>query len=240
MMYLPYYNPVSIWGPPLYYPYASWYYPPFIGGAYFGFGLGINMGFYFGGGWGGWGGWGWRPGWGNHSVIVNNSFIHRNNFNTGASRSLSGNTAWSHDSSHREGVPYSNAAVSNRYGGAVRQNLQSRASLPCGTGAISCGCGTAAICEAAALPHRERNEWAIVRLRPAPRARTGARSAAFRTAARRGRIATTDIRASDQRGAEALRAEHPAEAAVAATLAVAAATVVVADTDSSERKPWQA
>jgi Protein of unknown function (DUF3300) len=127
MMYLPYYNPVSIWGPPLYYPYASWYYPPFYGGAYFGFGIGIPMGFYFGGGWGGWGGWGWSPGWGNHSVFVNNSFIHRNGFNAGGSRSLSGNTAWSHDSSHREGVPYSNAAVSNRYGGAVRGNLQSRA-----------------------------------------------------------------------------------------------------------------
>jgi hypothetical protein len=126
-MYLPYYNPVSIWGPPLYYPYANWFYPPFYGGAYFGFGLGIPMGFYFGGGWGGWGGWGWRPGWGNHSVFVNNSFIHRNNFNTGNSRSLSGSTAWSHDASHREGVPYANAAVSNRYGGAVRQNLQSRA-----------------------------------------------------------------------------------------------------------------
>jgi hypothetical protein len=127
MMYLPYYNPVSIWGPPLYYPYASWFYPPFYGGGYFGFGLGINMGFYFGGGWGGWGGYGWSPGWGNRSVFVNNSFIHRNNFNAGGSRSLSGSTAWAHDSSHRQGVPYSNAAVSNRYGGAVRQNLQSRA-----------------------------------------------------------------------------------------------------------------
>jgi len=62
MMYVPYYNPVSIWGPSLYYPYASWYYPPFIGGAYFGFGFGINMGLYFGGGWGGWGGWGWASG----------------------------------------------------------------------------------------------------------------------------------------------------------------------------------
>jgi hypothetical protein len=127
MMYLPYYNPVSIWGPPLYYPYASWFYPPFYGGGYFGFGLGINMGFYFGGGWGGWGGYGWSPGWGNHSVFVNNSFIHRNNFNAGGSRSLSGSTAWSHNGSHRDGVPYSSAAVSNRYGGAVRQNLQSRA-----------------------------------------------------------------------------------------------------------------
>ena len=127
MMYLPYYNPVSIWGPPLYYPYASWFYPPFYGGGYFGFGLGINMGFYFGGGWGGWGGYGWSPGWGNHSVFVNNSFIHRNNFNAGGSRSLSGSTAWSHNAAHRAGVPYSNSAVSSRYGGAARQNLQSRA-----------------------------------------------------------------------------------------------------------------
>ena len=126
VMYLPYYDPAYIWGPPLYYPYANWFYPPFVGGAYFGFGIGIPMGLYFGGGWGGWGGWGWRPGWGNHSVIVNNSFIHRNNFNAGRGGSLNGNTAWSHDSSHRQGVPYANASVSSRYGGNVRQNLQSR------------------------------------------------------------------------------------------------------------------
>jgi len=126
VMYLPYYDPAYIWGPPLYYPYANWFYPPFVGGAYFGFGIGIPMGLYFGGGWGGWGGWGWRPGWGSHTVIVNNGFIHRNNFNAGRGSSLSGNTAWSHDSSHRVGVPYANAAVSSRYGGSVRQNLQSR------------------------------------------------------------------------------------------------------------------
>lgn len=126
MMYVPYYDPLSIWGPPLYYPYASWYYPPFYGGAYFGFGLGINMGLYFGGGWGGWGGWGWHPGWGNRSVIVNNNFIHRNNLNASRGASLSGNSTWAHDAAHRGGVPYSNAAVSSRYGGAVRQNLQSR------------------------------------------------------------------------------------------------------------------
>jgi hypothetical protein len=86
------------------------------------------MGFYFGGGWGGWGGWGWHPGWGNGSIMVNNGFIHRNNFNASRGGSLSGNSAWSHDSSHRGGVPYTNAAVSSRYGGNVRQNLQSRGS----------------------------------------------------------------------------------------------------------------
>jgi hypothetical protein len=123
---VPNYDPAWFWGPPLYYPYANWFYPPFIGGAYWGFGFGINMGFYFGGGWGGWGGWGWHPGWGNRTVIVNNGFIHRNNLNAGRNGSLSGNSTWSHDSSHRGGVPYANAAVSSRYGGSVRQNLQSR------------------------------------------------------------------------------------------------------------------
>jgi len=127
VIYVPNYDPGYFWGPPLYYPYANWFYPPFIGGAYWGFGLGINMGFYFGGGWGGWGGWGWHPGWGNHSVFVNNSFIHRNNFNAARGGSLSGNSTWAHDASHRGGVPYSNAAVSSRNQGAVRQNLQSRA-----------------------------------------------------------------------------------------------------------------
>jgi hypothetical protein len=127
VMYLPNYDPGYIWGPPLYYPYANWYYPPFVGGAYFGFGIGISMGAYFGGGWGGWGGWGWHPGWGNHTVMINNNFIHRYNFNAGHSASLNGSSAWSHDPSHRQGVPYSNAALSSRYGGAVRQNLQTRA-----------------------------------------------------------------------------------------------------------------
>ncbi len=126
VMYLPYYDPANIWGPPLYYPYANWFYPPFGEGGYFGFGVGIPMGLYFGGGWGGWGGWGWHPGWGNRSVIVNNSFIHRNNFNAGRNGSLSGNSTWSHNASHRGGVPYANAAVSSRYGGNVRQNLQTR------------------------------------------------------------------------------------------------------------------
>jgi hypothetical protein len=122
MMYLPQYDPAYIWGPPLYYPYASWYYP----GSYFGFGMGIPMGLYFGGGWGGWGGWGWGFGWGGHNIMVNNSFIHRYNFNSSGIGSLNGTSAWSHNSSYRQGVPYSNAAVANRYGGNARQNLQSR------------------------------------------------------------------------------------------------------------------
>jgi hypothetical protein len=84
VIYVPEYNPVWIWGPALYYPYPGWYWPPdsmMVGGVWFGFYPPISMGFYFGYGWTGWGGWGWRPAWGNHTVIVNNSFIHRYNFN---------------------------------------------------------------------------------------------------------------------------------------------------------------
>jgi hypothetical protein len=127
VIYIPQYDPAYIWGASLYYPYANWYYPSFGPGLYFGFGPAIPIGFWFGGGWGGWGGWGWHPGWGGHNVIVNNSFIHRNNFNAGRNGSLSGSGAWSHDASHRGGVPYSNSALSSRYGGAARQNLQARA-----------------------------------------------------------------------------------------------------------------
>ena len=88
--------------------------------------MGIPMGLYFGGGWGGWGGWGWGFGWGGHNIMVNNSFIHRYNFNSRGIGSLNGTSAWSHDASHRQGVPYWNYAVSSRYRGNVRQNLQSR------------------------------------------------------------------------------------------------------------------
>jgi hypothetical protein len=122
IIYVPSYDPAYIWGPPLYYPYASWYYP----GAYFGFGMGIQMGMYFGGGWGGWGGWGWSPGWGGHNIMVNNGFIHRYNFNASRGGSLSGTSAWAHDATHRQGVPYSTASLANQYRGASRQSLQSR------------------------------------------------------------------------------------------------------------------
>ncbi len=126
-IYVPQYDPAYIWGPALYYPYASWFYPPFANGLYFGFGAGIPIGLYFGGGWGGWGGWGWGFGWGGHNLIVNNNFIHRYNFNASRGGSLSGRSDWSHDAAHREGVPYATRGLSTRYGGAARQNLETRA-----------------------------------------------------------------------------------------------------------------
>lgn len=127
VIYVPVYDPAWIWGPSVWYPYPRWYWPPqpvFGAGIYFGFGSGIRIGAFFGGGWGGWGGWGWRPGWGSRTVIVNNTFITRNNFNTRGIATGHGTSVWAHDSVHRQGVPYANRDLAQRYRGGVRENLR--------------------------------------------------------------------------------------------------------------------
>ena len=126
VMYVPEYDPAWIWGPALWYPYPAWIWPPVgvrVGGLFFGFGPGINFGLYFGAGWHGWGGWGWHFGWGAHTVIVNNGFIHRYNFNTAHIANVHGTSVWAHDPEHRMGVPYASPALNSRYRGAVQQNL---------------------------------------------------------------------------------------------------------------------
>jgi hypothetical protein len=126
VIYVPVYDPVWIWGPPLWYPYPRWYWPPrsvIYGGVGFGFGGGINVGFFFGGGWHGWGGWGWHPGWGGRTIVVNNTFIHQYNFNTTRIANVHGTSVWTHDVSHREGVPYANPALNDRFRGNERQNF---------------------------------------------------------------------------------------------------------------------
>jgi hypothetical protein len=128
VIYVPAYNPLWIWGPPLYYPYPGWFWPPYPGaGIYFGWGPGINMGLFFGVGWGGWGGWGWHPGWGGHTIFVNNAFIHRYNFNSAHLSQLHGSSVWAHDASHRGGVPYARPELANRYQSSVRDNLRTAA-----------------------------------------------------------------------------------------------------------------
>jgi len=129
VIYVPVYNPVWVWGAPLWYPYPRWWWPGpgvMVGGFGFGFGVGISMGGFFGGGWGGWGGWGWHPGWGSHTVIVNNTFIHRYNFNTAHLANVHGTGVWQHDPAFRGGVPYSNARLNEQYRGNVRANVAAR------------------------------------------------------------------------------------------------------------------
>jgi len=126
VMCVPQYNPVWIWGPALYYPYPGWYWPQpniIVGGVGFGFYPPVRMSIFFGYGWHGWAGWGWHPGWRNRTVIVNNAFIHRYNFNEAKVENLHGTTVWAHDPAHRVGVPYSTAALRSQYRATVRTNL---------------------------------------------------------------------------------------------------------------------
>jgi Protein of unknown function (DUF3300) len=113
--YVPDYNPAYVWGPAAYGYYPALLYPGIDIG--FGWGLGIDVGLYFGG-WGGWGwgGWGWSPNWYNGSIILNQSFFHRYGFNHFHEDAL-GNSAWIHDPAHRFGVPYGNREVADRFAG---------------------------------------------------------------------------------------------------------------------------
>jgi hypothetical protein len=118
VIYVPEYNPVYIWGPPV------WgYYPPLPYCGYgFGFYPGINIGFWFGG-WGGWGwnawGWGWGPNWFGGGVFLNGRFFNHYGFHNGyMAGGFGGRAAWQHDPGHRLGVSYPNSQLSSRYGAA--------------------------------------------------------------------------------------------------------------------------
>lgn len=124
VVYVPVYNPAYVWGPPV------WgYYPPlFYSGFGYGFGPGVNLGFYFGG-WGGWGGWGWSPAWFSRTVIVNNYFFHRYGFHPGPG-GIHGPGTWIHDPSHRLGVAYPNHELVNRFQGPSAVARSSRLVAP--------------------------------------------------------------------------------------------------------------
>jgi len=112
VVYVPYYNPDYFWGPSAY-GWPGLYYPGV--GLGWGWGGGIRLGFFFGGCCG-WGGWGWGPGWFGGGIYVNNYFLHRYNFHEfGGGAGFRGNSLWAHDPSHRQGVPYANRAVAQRF-----------------------------------------------------------------------------------------------------------------------------
>jgi hypothetical protein len=114
VVYVPTYNPEYIWGPPVYGYYPPLYYPGFDYG--FGFGPGIYLGGFFGGL--GWGGWGWGPNWFGCSVFVNPFFFNHYGFHGFyGGGGFRGGRIWEHNPGHRLGVPYSNAALSNRFRG---------------------------------------------------------------------------------------------------------------------------
>jgi hypothetical protein len=128
VMYVPSYSPQYVWGPP-----AEGYYPQ-LGDSYgdsggFGFGQAVNIASYLAGFAGllGWGGWGWGLNWLAHSLFLNGLFFNLFGFHGGGSYGggvyhdgYGARSAWVHDPGHRLGVPYSNRAIANRFGGSFR------------------------------------------------------------------------------------------------------------------------
>ena len=127
VIYVPSYDPVVVYGPPVY-AYPPIYYPPppaygwYAAGMAISFGVGIAMGAAWGGG------WGWGCGWGHNDVNinVNNNFNRNTNISGGnrvSNRPASGGGAgnnWSHNPQHRGGAPYSDRSTANKYGGTAR------------------------------------------------------------------------------------------------------------------------
>ncbi|MGA2590037.1 MAG: DUF3300 domain-containing protein [Bryobacteraceae bacterium] len=120
--YVPNYNPIFVWGPPVWGLYPPLLYPGIDVG--FGWFPGIDIGLWFGG-WGGWGwgGWGWGCDWFGGGIFLNHSFFHRYGFRGDFGGDRLGRSAWTHDPAHRLGVPYANREVANRFGGAARSSV---------------------------------------------------------------------------------------------------------------------
>lgn len=115
-VYVPAYNPDYVWGPPPVGYYPPLLYPPVDVG--FSFLPGIDLGLYFGGGWGLWGGygWGWGPNWFGGNIFYNPYFFHRYGFRH-FHGGFGGGNAWEHDPGHRLGVAYPNRELAGRFGG---------------------------------------------------------------------------------------------------------------------------
>ena len=109
-IYVPYYNPAWAYGPWPYPAYPPPYYPPppnygaaLMTGMMFGLGVAAGAAMF--------GGWNWNHG--NTYVNVNRATsISANNFN--ANHYANGN--WAHDPAHRDGVPYRDPALQQKYG----------------------------------------------------------------------------------------------------------------------------
>jgi hypothetical protein len=126
VIYVPAYDPVYIWGPPVYGYYPPLYYPSYG----FGFGIGFNFGFCYAN-WGGWGFWGWGPNWYGGTVYVNNYFFHHYGYHQHWGGGYQDRYAWVHNPIHRLNVPYRTSQVAARYGG---QSTIIRDSYRTGTG----------------------------------------------------------------------------------------------------------
>jgi hypothetical protein len=86
VVYVPSYDPLVVWGAPLY-PYPPIYYPPagyYVAGLAISFGVGMMMGAFWSGG------WGCGRGWGNNNININNNNNFNRNSNIGGNRPILG------------------------------------------------------------------------------------------------------------------------------------------------------
>ena len=133
VVYVPTYNPTVVYGAwpyPAYPPYP--YYPPsYVASNVLSFGVGVACGVAWGYAWG-------NCNWNNSNVNINinqninyNNQINRNNYQNNFNRNnvniQNGQGQWQHNPQHRQGVPYSNRATAQQYGGVDRaQATQAR------------------------------------------------------------------------------------------------------------------
>jgi len=140
VVYVPTYDPVWMYGPPVY-PYPPIYYPPawyYPAGLAISFGVGVAMGAFWAGG------WGWGCGWGGGDITINRNNNFSRNAGIGGGNRVStlpsrggnlggGNRAstlpagggnagnrWQHNPQHRGGAPYRDRATADRFGGTTR------------------------------------------------------------------------------------------------------------------------
>src|SRR6266850_1021421 len=121
VVYVPSYDPVYAYGPPVY-PYPPIYYPPYYGtGAVIAAGaISFGVGLAIGAAWGG--GWGWGAGWGGGDININrnNNFNRNTNINGGNRNNIGNGNSWQHNPQHRGGAPYGDRGTANRFGGTTR------------------------------------------------------------------------------------------------------------------------
>ena len=115
-VYVPYYNPVVVYGawpyaayPPYYFPPPPAYYPGAALATGVAFGAGVALGAWVAGGNNYWGG---SVGWGNNTINIDRDInINNNNINN-----INRSGSWQHNPQHRQGVRYNNSNVANQFG----------------------------------------------------------------------------------------------------------------------------
>ncbi len=120
VIYPPVYNPVYVWGPPVYGVYPPLGYPAV------GYGISYAVGTFLGAMFSGllsFGGWGWGLSWLSHGIFLNGLFFSHFGFHGYGGYGYHGGygyaarAAWVHNPGHRLGVPYGNRYTAARYGG---------------------------------------------------------------------------------------------------------------------------